>query len=479
MILCSGPRQAINALTLYSVYTAKLVIEGDDFESSLLRFFAKIKALGVQQALILSGMMFTLIIWLFSFLSLLAAALSFVLFLWSYIPREDGGLTGYCERKANKRLMQIVSSKINKAMAEEERKRRKAELKAAKKTGEYRPLSVKATLPDVGDDKLPTMPMLNRNDTVDTLPLYTSRVATPGEFELGALDQKRPLPSRTGTANTGMSSYSSRQPLISAAADTGRSESPTPSLPPIDLSNFPPTRAATPGSSSNSNFGPAPPLNRAPTNGPGFGGGYTASPATFSSETMPSLPPPIRSPMSGPNNYRGPAPYRMDDRQSQNQGRPNYDEYSTGRASPAPSMNSYRGAPVSPRGMGPGGYPARSATNPMAPRGPGPQYPPQRNMTAPLQQQHQPNPSNGSLQSFASGMPPRPFHQPTSSNGSLRSANGPTRQPQQYSQNPDRGEYDYDYFNRPSTANSQRSGPRAPAYGNGWNQDVERQGPRY
>ncbi|OIW25238.1 hypothetical protein CONLIGDRAFT_656907 [Coniochaeta ligniaria NRRL 30616] len=457
VILCSGPRQAINALTLYSVYTAKLVIEGQDFESSLMSFFAKIKALGVQQTLILSGMMFTLVIWVFSFLSLLAGALFFVFFLWSYIPREDGGLSGYCERKANKRLMTIVSIKINKAMAEEERKRRKAELKAAKKTGENRPMSLKATLPDVGDDKLPSMPMLNRNDTVDTLPLYTSRVGTPGDFELGALDQKRPLPSRTGTmssANTGFTNYSSRQPLVGGAAEMGRSNSPTPTLPQIDLSNFPPTRTAT--SASNSSFGPAPPLNRAPTNGSGFGGGYTASPATFSTETFPSVPPPVRSPMSGPNNYRGPAPYPMDDRQAQYPGRPTYDDYSSGRASPAPSVNSYRGGPLSPQGMGPGGYPSRSATNPMAPRGPGPH--------------------NGSLQSVGSGMPSRPFHQPTYSNGSQRSVNAP-RQPQQYQQNSDSGEYDY--FNRPPTASSQRSGPRAPAYGNGWGQDVERQGPRY
>lgn len=483
VILCSGPRQAINALTLYSVYNAKLVIEGQDFESSIMSFFAKIKALGVQQTLILSGMMFTLVIWLFSFLSLLAAALFFVFFLWSYIPREDGGLSGYCERKANKRLMTIVSIKINKAMAEEERKRRKAELKAAKKTGENRPMSLKATLPDVGDDKLPAMPMLNRNDTVDTLPLYSSRVGTPGDFELGALDQKRPLPSRTGTmasATSGISNYSSRQPLMGGAAEMGRSNSPTPTLPQIDLSNYPPTRTAT--SASNSSFGPPPPLSRVPTNGSGFGGGYTASPATFSSETMPSLPPPVRSPMSAQNSYRGPAPYPMDSRQAQNPGRPTYDDYNSGRSSPAPSVNSYRGGPLSPQGMGPGGYPSRSATNPMPPRGPGPQYPPQRNMTAPIQPPHQPRPSNGSLRSVGSGMQPRPFHQPTSSNGSQRSANMPRQQQQQqqqqYQQNSDSGEYDY--FNRPPTSNSQRSGPRGPAYGNGWGQDVERQGgPRY
>ncbi|KAB5542970.1 hypothetical protein GE09DRAFT_232691 [Coniochaeta sp. 2T2.1] len=513
VIVCSGPRQGINALTLYSVYTSKLVIEGQDFESSLMSFFSKIKALGVQQMLILSGMMFTLVIWLFSFLSLLTAALFFVFFLWSYIPKEDGGLSGYCERKANKRLLQIVSIKINKAMAEEERKRRKAELKAAKKTGDNRPMSLKATLPDVGDDKLPTMPMLNRNDTVDTLPLYTSRVGTPGDFELGSIDQKRPMPSRTGTmssAQTGISAYSSRQPLMGAAAEPGRSNSPTPTLPQIDMNNYPPTRTGT--SAANNSFGPPsafggppplnraptggstfggpPHLNRAPTNNSGFGASYTESPATFSSETMPSLPPPVRSPMSGPNsNYRGPAPYPMEDRQAQDPRRPTYDSYSSGRASPAPSTNSPRKGPLSPRGNPQqNGYPSRSATNPMAPRLPGPHpYPPQRNMTAPMQQ-HQPSPSNGSLRSIGSGPSggtppqPRPFHQPTNSNGSLRSNTPMQRQPpqQQYHQTTDSGEYDY--FNRPATSNSQRSGPgpSRPSYaGNGWGQeDVERQGPR-
>jgi hypothetical protein len=295
------------------------------------------------------------------------------------------------------------------------------------------------------------------------------------------------MPSRTGTmssANTGISGYSSRQPLMGAAAEPGRSNSPTPTLPTLDSSYFPPTRTGT--SASGSSFGPAPPLNRAPTNGSGFGGGYTASPATFSSETVPSLPPPVRSPMSGPNNYnRGPAPYPMDDRQGQHPRRPTYDDYSSGRASIAPSANSYRGGPLSPRGTGPGGYPARSATNPMAPRGPGAQYIPQRNMTAPIQQQqqqqyHQPRPSDGSLRSVGSGgmQQPRPFHQPTSSNGSLRSVN-PPRQPQQYHQNQDDDGGDYDYFNRPPTSNAQRGPPRAPTYGSGWNQDVERQGPRY
>lgn len=283
-------------------------------------------------------MVFTLVIWLFSFLALLLSLLFFIFFLSYYLPRGEGGLSGYCERKATKRLMQIVSHKINKAMEDEEKKRRKAELRAAKKTGGDRPISMKATLPDVGDEKLAQMPMLNRNDTMATLPQYTSRPGSPGSIELSAMDRKRPLPSRTGTMASGVSaapSYSSRQGLLGAAAQPGVSgrESPPPNLPPIDLSNFPP-RSGT--MASNRSLGPGQQLNRAPTNGSGFGGSFTASPGTYSSETVPSLPPLVGSPLSGPDDYRGPAPYSMN-QQGQNYRRPTYEsEYSSARGSPAP-----------------------------------------------------------------------------------------------------------------------------------------------
>jgi hypothetical protein len=112
-------------------------------------------------------MLFTLVIWIFSFLSLLLAAMFFVFFLWSYIPREDGGLSGFCERKVNKRLKQIVSIKINKAMAEEERKRKKAELKAAKKNGGDRPMTMKPSLPVLGDDNLAEMPSMHARELRD------------------------------------------------------------------------------------------------------------------------------------------------------------------------------------------------------------------------------------------------------------------------------------------------------------------------
>ncbi|KAK1759571.1 pheromone-regulated membrane protein 6 [Echria macrotheca] len=498
VILCSGPRQVINALTLYSVYNVKLSAEGNNFESSISNFFNKIRLLALEdyrQAVILSGMLFTLIIWLFALLSLLSAAFFFVFFLWFKIPREDGGLTGFCERKVNKRLKQIVHLKINKAMADDERRKRKAELKAAMKNGDDRPMTMQPSLPSIpnlsgttlgGEDKLPEMPTLSRADTMMTLD--NSRPGTPGSFELNAMGQKRPAPGRTATMNT-TSSYSSRAGLLNGAAEIGttRSESPAPSLPTPSIPNvgmgYPPSRTGT--TASNRSYASNPQLNRMPSNGSMLTSGYTASPATMSTEGMPSLPAPVRSPTAPPGvgGYRGPGPNQLGARPNPGPARATYDDYPTGRASPAPSNMSYGSNPnpMSPRGMGPDGYPLRSATGPVPPRGPGPRYPgPQRNMTAPVPAPyHQSSGSNGSMRNMAS--PGRAYQEGQGSWDFDFGSRPPTANNQRNGPHQAQDSGDYDYFNRPSTANSQRNGPRG-GYGgnNGWNQDVERgNGPRY
>ncbi|KAK0629087.1 hypothetical protein B0T17DRAFT_633476 [Bombardia bombarda] len=463
VLVCSGPRQVINALTLYSVYkdaSNSGVVDSDNVVLSFFDHIGDLATKDVRQTLILSGMLFTLVIWVFSFLSLLLAALFFVFFLWAKIPREDGGLTGFCERKVNKRLKKIVSVKINKAMAEDERKRKKAEFKAAKKNGGDRPLTMQATLPNLNMDmdKLPEMPMLNRNDTTTTLPAYTSRPPSPGSFELNTLDQKRPQASRTTTTSSAAPSYSSKTSLLGSAAEPGmdRSASPAPTLSPIDYNVYPPARTGT--AASNRSFAQGPRLQRMASNGSGLGDGYFDSPATYSNDSMPPLPTPVRSPTYGPDGYRGSGSSQPNARPYPGGGRPPYDDFSNGRGSPAPSANSYRNGPLSPQGTGPdgypirstttgpgsvlpqrgpNGYPMRSATNPMPPRGP--QQYPQRNMTAPFppqqqqqQQQWQPDArmngsyaqqqqppqfsSNGSVRSNAQY---RPQHQQSDSNGSL------------------------------------------------------------
>ncbi len=254
VIFCSGPRQVVNALTLWGVYKKELNPSDPDPATSILRFFENFAELARSDrdtAVVLSGMTFTLVIWVFAALSLLLALCFYLLFLWHYIPKGDGGLSGYCQRKIEGRLAKIVSVKVNAAIEEEERKRLKQDQKMAMKNGEKPVLGRQATIPvlfetkDSGGDKLPSMPMLNRNDTTATLPMYESRSATPSggptvpDVELSNLEKKRPYPpSRLATANstTSMKSYASNAPLMAGAADMGRGRpaSPAPSLPHYD-----------------------------------------------------------------------------------------------------------------------------------------------------------------------------------------------------------------------------------------------------
>ncbi|GJN73508.1 pheromone-regulated membrane protein [Purpureocillium lilacinum] len=378
VIVCSGPRQVVNALTLRSVYVAKLTPTADSVEGSIVGFFDKIKSLAeedYQQAVILSGMCFTLVIWVFSALYLLSAVLFYVFFLFHWIPRDDGGLTGYCERKVNKRLTSIVTTKVNKALAKSQAKREKADA-LAMRNGEKPHLDRAATLPvlpDVGlgkEDALPQMPMLNRNETTTTLPAYTSRPGTPNSFELTAMDQKRPIPSRSGTAG----SYSSRAPLIGGAADMGYGRaSPEPRLPDLDFSSVPPPRTAT--ANSQRSYRPG----YGPSGSSGSIRNFTATPAPMDA----GMPPygPTRTPTSHSMNAYGNPPARSYDAYSPDAR--TYDAYD-GRASPAPTT--YRtGTPAStsiPTPMGPPQQPMRSLTGQVPQRGPPPH--PQRNMTAPV-----------------------------------------------------------------------------------------------
>lgn len=232
-------------------------------------------------------MAFTFVIWVFSFIYLLLAVLFYVFFLFHWIPRADGGLTGYCERKVNKALLKIVTKKVNKALAKNQADRMKAELKAAKKTGE-KPFAFErtATLPDIGpvkDDSLPEMPMLGRSETGSSLPPYQARSTSPG-IEMNELGQSRYGHNRTGTVASN-TSYSARAPLVAAAADMGygRAGSPAPSF-----NGMPPSRPAT--SNSQRSFGQRPGMGPTYANsGPGLPPSRLGMPQT-PQQTNPTIP---------------------------------------------------------------------------------------------------------------------------------------------------------------------------------------------
>ncbi|TKA60741.1 hypothetical protein B0A55_10604, partial [Friedmanniomyces simplex] len=172
VILAEGPRQAVNAMTLYAVMKADL-IPSHGQHSNVAQFFLNVKALAEkqeEQAVILFSMLFTLVIWVFSALSLLLATVFYITFLWHYIPQRDGRLSIYCRRKIDRRLEKIVEHKIKAAIQDEELKKQKAEKKAElkrMKTGETlasrQPALIRQpTLPQLGnspemvkEDKLP------------------------------------------------------------------------------------------------------------------------------------------------------------------------------------------------------------------------------------------------------------------------------------------------------------------------------------
>ncbi|TKA27338.1 hypothetical protein B0A50_04948 [Salinomyces thailandicus] len=265
VILAEGPRQAINAITLYAVMQADLIPGANAAHSGFSQFWINLKELAEKdekQAVILFSMLFTLVIWVFSALSLIIAIVLYLVFLWHYIPQRDGRLSVYCRRKIDKRLEKIVEYKVKAAMEQEDRQKQKEEQKAElrrQKTGELLPpkpvIIRQPTLPQIGDspdlkkvedEKVASAWGLARQDTsttVSTLPRYESRPPTrngPNVLQRQptlpdyAVLERPDMPSRTGTQGSAWSSapsYESDAPLLANAGYAGGRSSPAPPLP--------------------------------------------------------------------------------------------------------------------------------------------------------------------------------------------------------------------------------------------------------
>ncbi|KAH7312291.1 hypothetical protein B0I35DRAFT_452296 [Stachybotrys elegans] len=385
VLICSGPRQVVNVFTLRSVYDARFAIRNATIEGSISDFFRVIAAIAEEDyrlAVTLCGMCFTLVIWTFSVLFLIAAVLFYVCFLFHWIPRADGGLSGYCERKVTKALLKIVTDKVNKALAKGQTDRMRAEIKAAKKNGEMPSLNRVATLPTlpniqpIKEDSLPKMPTLSRTETMTTLPAYTSRPGTPGGFEL--MDQKRPPLPQNGARDP---ETESRMPLVGAAADMGYGRPASPAQRYPNPNGFP----QRPGTShSQRSYAPRPIMTQHTNSGSDFSLRSPGSEfgGSVYSNAMPAAPGPMRT-----GTMR-----TMDSYQSRDNGSTFSGSVYSNMPPPGPTrtgtmtMDSY--SQSSQNGSTFGGSappsmrpPARSATGPLPPRGP-PQRP-QRNMTAP------------------------------------------------------------------------------------------------
>lgn len=249
-IFADGPRQVINAITLYSVMKMDLLPGGenaskDNGTSPILQFFNNVKILAEDnnlQAVVLFGMLFTLVIWVLSVLKLASAVILYLVFLFHHIPEEDGTLKAYCRRKISTRLKRIVQRKVNKALAKGFQLQDRAPTQPSVASGDSKP-----TLPDL--DKGPVVTTLSRSTTETTLPPYTrtnSNVTEKNPTLPNLEFDSRPPLTRTTTQSSAMSESAS---LTGNAATMGyspldRQAAPLPPIPPLPAT-VPPPRTGT------------------------------------------------------------------------------------------------------------------------------------------------------------------------------------------------------------------------------------------
>ncbi|KAF2719219.1 hypothetical protein K431DRAFT_229055 [Polychaeton citri CBS 116435] len=303
IVLAEGPRQVINAITLYSVMDAGDLVHGvsADGESPWQTFGRNIEHLANtnrEEAVILFAMLFTLVLWIISAICLILAVILYLVFMWHYIPQRDGHLHRYVRRKIDKRLERIVEKKVQSAIEEEERQRQKFEAKMAKKGDRPMQPLRQPTLPQMGPspdlrkgvEKLPDFG-IRRQDTsttVSTLPPYSSQPPTRNVSSSGQspyrqptlpdLNEGRPsMPTRTNTQGSAYTtaSHEMNAPLLSNAGYAGEISAP-PSVASLDRP-VPPIRSmtsSTQGSqrtnNSRSDRGtPGPPRSYTPMDRPG------------------------------------------------------------------------------------------------------------------------------------------------------------------------------------------------------------------
>ena len=205
---------------------AKLIPQGqhapDDGHTPVVQFFVNIQILAnqnKQQAAILFGMLYTLIVWVFSAFSLAAAILCYLLFLWHHIPSADGGLSDYCRRKIDKRLHKIVMNTVNTALAKEDKKRALNDLAKVGVAGTATSdVKRQPTVPNLDSDAEPSIPTLSRQTTQDIASPFGTRPDSPF-----AARPASPFGIRPSTPNgTTRSSALGREPTVPSVLGNGR-----------------------------------------------------------------------------------------------------------------------------------------------------------------------------------------------------------------------------------------------------------------
>ncbi|KAH0547891.1 hypothetical protein GP486_008368, partial [Trichoglossum hirsutum] len=202
IVLAEGPRQVINALTLYSVVRAQLVPVGKNAatggHSPIAQFFINLQILARanrNQAIILSGMAWTLVLWVISVINLMVAVILYLVFLWHHIPVSDGGLAGYLHRKIDAKVRKIVAVKVQKALDRESTKEDTKDAKGSGGGGQKREPTV-PTLGGLGsmEELIKNPAFLDRRPSELSLPPYSSRRSSLNTLERQQQQQQHVQP---------------------------------------------------------------------------------------------------------------------------------------------------------------------------------------------------------------------------------------------------------------------------------------------
>lgn len=208
-----------------------------DGHTPVIQFFVNVQILAnkeKEQAAILFGMLFTLVIWVFSALSLMMAVIFYITFLWHHI--RDGSLSRYCRRKIDSRLHKIVMVRVNKALANDNKKRTRKEAEGVRAGTPQGDFKRQPTLPVLDSEQPPIVAPISRQTTQTDISSNNPRLPTRNTSNpIGALNreptvpnvyskpQRPQIPSRSTTQDSAQSntSFADDAPLISSAAPLG------------------------------------------------------------------------------------------------------------------------------------------------------------------------------------------------------------------------------------------------------------------
>ena len=208
-------------------------------------------------------MLFTLIIWIFSALSLMMAAVFYITFLWHHI--RDGSLSRYCRRKIDSRLHKIVMARVNRALEKGNNVRERQGAKGIKGGATHQDIKRQPTVPIVNTEDFhigqPISRQLTRVESDHLGPHAPTPAIDNPVVALGReptvpdvlSNSRRPyLPSRSTTQSSIQSNniYADDAPLIHSAAPLGynaTSSRPAPSRMDSDRRRIyrPPLQSAT------------------------------------------------------------------------------------------------------------------------------------------------------------------------------------------------------------------------------------------